>query len=367
MPSRASSQPFVVELEVVSSCTNSDAEECPALQLELGTSATRLVVAGTAAQTVSACVGQAGYGADVMLRVRPALAYHHGELPLPCETTEWPAIDRIAIRPAAEGECADDDALLGGLASSAGWSLTDASITGDRLAIMGGGRAETVVAFSEVANHQALSFRTIGGVGAMPLVELTLDGLAWSRQRPGGDLVCMPEWAAGASHRLGISTIGTTVVTIASLAIVSAPQCGDNAFDATFDRPLRNSSWSNEDGFLPAGPGYEEPGVTLRKNESLRASLRFKEREAYPFAAHVRYRNKSNQTSTIDFALDTSAGETVGGTSWQRRTACLPARWEHQLVTLRLDVSMTPFSPGGLTDLWIDDLGIYFPLPSECE
>lgn len=55
---------------------------------------------------------------------------------------------------------------------------------------------------------------------------------------------CMPEWAAGTSHRLEISTVGATGVTIASLAIKSAPQCGDNAFDATFDRPLRNSSWS---------------------------------------------------------------------------------------------------------------------------
>lgn len=375
MPARAASQAFVIELDVLSSCTSSDAESCPALQVELGASANRVVVAGEAgaaaapvARKVSVCLGQAAYGADVMLRVRPGLAYQRGELPLSCETAEWPAIDRIAIRPAAAGECAADDTLVGGLASAAGWQLTNATIASNQLAIMPGGRAETTVAFAATPSSQALRIRSAMLGRDARIVGLSLDGLTWSNIRVAGEtMVCMPAWAAGASHRLAIAPVEDDVI-ITELSIVSFAACGDNAFDATFDRTVLGSSWSARNGLGSRATGLEGGGYAINRSGSLLASLRFPARETgYRFSAHALFRNMSSQTSVIDFALDTTAGETENRSSWQERAACLPHRWEHQLATLRLDVTMTPNTAGGPVSMSFDDLGLYFAVPGECE
>jgi hypothetical protein len=374
MPARNESQAFVAELDVLSSCTSTDAESCPALQVELGTSASRVVVAGDAgaaaapvARKVSVCLGQAGYGADVMLRVRPGLAYQHGELPLSCESAEWPAIDRIAIRLAAAGECAADDSLVGGFASAAGWQLANASIAGNQLAIMDGGRAETTIAFSATADSKALRIRAAATSSAARLVGVSLDGLTWSMVRVIAEAtICMPKWAAGASHRLAIAPLDDIAIT--DLSVVSLAACGDNAFDSTFDRMVQISTWSANNGMGNAAPGFEDGGYGIASSAALRASLRFPAREGgYRFSAHARYRNMSAQSSTVDFALDTTAGESATSTAWQERVACLPHRWEHQLATLRLDVTMTPSTAGGPASMRFDDLGLFFATPQECE
>ena len=374
MPARAQSQAFVVELDVLSSCTSGDAESCPALQVELGASASRLVVAGDAgaaaapvARKVSVCLGQAGYGADVMLRVRPGLAYQRGELPLSCETAKWPAIDRIAIRPAAAGECAADGALVGGLASDAGWQLTNAIIAGNQLAIMDGGRAETTIAFSPSNSTKALRIRATATSSSARLVGVALDGLTWSAARVVNEAtICVPQWAAGASHRLAITPLDDIVIT--ELSVVSLAACGDNAFDASFDRMAQISTWSANNGMGNGATGFEGGGYGITRSGALLASLRFPAREGgYRFSAHARYRNMSPQSSTIDFALDTTAGESTNASGWQERTACLPSRWEHQLATLRLDVAMTPNTAGGPVTMSFDDLGLFFATPAECE
>lgn len=376
MPARAASQAFVVELDVLSSCTSGDAEECPALQLELGASATRLVVAGDpdaaaapVARTAFACIGQAGYGPDVMLRVRPALAYHHGEQPLSCESSVWPAIDRIAIRAAAAGECASDDALLGGLASSAGWVLANATIASGQLNVAQGGRAETVVAFSELAQSQALKLHVVAPPPRVnQVVDVQLDGLTWGRMRMSGDMtICMPEWAAGASHRVAISALTRDVV-ITELAIGSVEACGDNAFDAQLERPVAGSSWSTSDGLFGAATGYDGTGIGISASTALLASFRFPARETtYRFGLHAMYRNQPSQSATVDFALDATSGETSNDASWQERTGCVPNRFEHQLVTLRLDVAMMPMAAGGDVYMSLDDLGLRHPGEAGCE
>lgn len=374
MPARNESQAFVVELDVLSSCTSSDAESCPALQVELGASASRVVVAGDAgaaaapvARKVAVCLGQAGYGADVMLRVRPGLAYQHGELPLSCETAEWPSIDRIAIRPAAVGECAADGALVGGLASDAGWQLTNAIIAGNQLAMMDGGRAETTIAFSTSSSSKALRIRAVATSSSARLVGVALDGLTWSVARVVNEAtICVPQWAVGASHRLAIAPLDDIVIT--ELAVVSLAACGDNAFDSSFDRMAQISTWSANNGMGNGATGFEGGGYSITRSGALLASLRFPAREGgYRFSAHARYRNMSPQSSMIDFALDTTAGESTSVSGWQERTACLPPRWEHQLATLRLDVTMTPNTAGGPVAMSFDDLGLFFATPAECE
>jgi hypothetical protein len=376
MPLRSESQPLVLELDVLSSCASANAESCPALQVELGASASRVVIAGEAgaaaapvARKVAVCLGQAGYGPNVMLRVRPALAYQHGELPLDCETAEWPEIDRIAIRAAAGSECAADNALAGGLSSAAGWQLTNASIAGDQLAIMAGGRAETTVAFGASVGSTALRVRSAMTGPNARIVGLTLDGLTWSVTRVVGEAtVCVPAWVAGASHRLAIAPVDDDVV-ITELSIVNLAACGDNAFDAQFDRVVAGGTWSTRDGMgARTASGLDGGGYVIGRSGSLLASLRFSAREGgYRFSPHALYRGGLAQTSAIDFTLDASAGESTASASWQERTACLPPRWERQLATLRLDVTMTPNTAGGAVNMTFDDLGIFFAAPQECE
>lgn len=377
MPTRAEAQAFVVELDVLSSCTSSDAEACPALQLELGpTSVTRLVVAGAlgaasapVARTVSACLGEAGYGPNVALRVRPALAYQHGELPLVCESAAWPAIDRIAIRPAAEGECAQSDTLLGTLTSNAGWTLgANTTVGGGSISMMPGvGRAQTVVSFGRAPATQALFVSASGAAG--DYLDVSIDGLAWARVTlPSSDApLCMPSWALGSSHRLEVAVVGIAA-TIRRLEIAPHAQCGDNRFDEGFDRIPAISSWTTNEGFVRPGSGYTGVGAFLTRSKSLRASERFPATApSQRMAVQARYKRTGAQTSTLDYALDPSAGEMMTGMGWQSRTVCFPNAWERQLAGLRLDVTIMPTPAGSSVAVDLDDLGIFMVDPGACE
>ena len=362
MPARAESQAFVIELDVLSGCEGGDAEQCPALQVELGSSVTRLVVAGAAgaaaapiARSVSACLGSAGYGGDVTLRVRPALAYQGGELPLLCESAEWPAIDRIAIRPAEEGECSEPDALAGSLASSAGWTLANATVTGNQLAIASGGRASVAVSVASVRQGKALQVRVDG---AADTVDFKLDGLTWARipTRALPQILCLPEWVHGASHRLELGpTAGAATVT--EIQIVTNESCGTNAFDHGFDRTLPFSSWSSTAGTLAAVTGSTGRGIELTASTTLRASTRFGARAAgRSLIATARYQASSTQTNTVRYGLDPAAGQAYQGPALRQYLVCLPDAWEHQLATLKLDVTMTPVAPATMTRMFLDDL-----------
>lgn len=373
MPARAASQAFVLEMDVLSACPSGDPEACPALQVELGGSVTRLVVAGGAgapsspvARTVSTCLGDAGYGDDVALRVRPALAYQHGELPLLCESAAWPAIDRIAIRPAAEGECAAPDALLGDVHANAGWALASASAGADGLEIMSGGHAETVVSFATQPAMQSLWFAATGA----RFIDVTLDGLAWARfdTRLPSLTMCMPAWARGGSHRLTITPVDAAA-TITQLELRSSAECGDNRFDEGFDRMTLGSSWTSTAGVVHHDNlGYTGQGTLLRSSVSLLASHRFPARSnVLRMALQARYRRQGMQTSTIDYALDPTAGEVISNNNWQSRTVCFPNAWEHQLATLRLDVTLIPTPPTTMPLVWLDDLGIFTVDPASCE
>lgn len=379
MPARAASQALVLEMDVLSSCTNSDPEECAALQLELGASASRLVVAGApgasaaapVARTISRCLGQAGYGPDTRLKVRPALAYRHGEQPLACETTEWPAIDRIAIRPAAAGECAADDAVRDSVPTATGWSFVNATVAADRVMIAQGGSAETMVAFSQAPSGQALhiGWSSDQPSGTVILVDIMLDGLLWRRVRVATTMqLCMPQWAAGASHTLTIAP-ATHAIGVRQLEIVSNPDCDDNVFDATFDRPIAQGSWSAMDDRAGVVIGHEENGVGVyTSSNALRASFRFPAREpAYRFGLHAWHRNMYLQTTTFDFVLAASAGVTATSGSWQEHVECVPHRWEHQLVTLRGNLTMTANAAGGMTQTNFDDLGLRMVLQTDCQ
>jgi len=374
MPLRADSQAFVIELDLLSSCTSTDAEACPPLQVELGSSTTRLVTdgapgAGTTpvARKVKACLGDAGYGADVKLGVRPGLAYQRGELPLACETAQWPAIDRIAIRPAGAGECAATNALTGNLSSSAGWSLAGSTIASNELSIASGGRAQTELSIASARAGQALYVQF---ERANELVDVRLDGLTWARLDARYNTgLCVPAWAHGGSHRLELVPVAGGV-TVTALAVMSAAACGDNRFDEGFDRIGIGSSWTTSEGPVVLGDGASGKQAVLDSSMALLGATRFPARSqsSWRLAAKVgRYTATATETASIDFALDTTSGEMSNLGNPGSRTVCFPDAWEHQLATLRLDIVLTPIPPSTTLSMRLDDIGIFSVDPASCE
>jgi hypothetical protein len=363
MPTRAASQPFVIELDVLTSCESADPEACPALQVELGSGVTRLVAAGgpgagatPIARKLSACVGSAGYGEDVQLRVRPGLAYQRGELPLLCESATWPALDRITIRAAEAGECPAFDKANGTLASSAGWSLTNATVAGNSLLIEAGGRAEMVVSIAEAREGQFFWLDADQSEG--DYVDVLIDGLTWARLPTSrAHTMCMPFWAHGGSHRLTvIAASGSLKVDTFELR-ESLSDCGDNSFDYGFDDASGFTSWSSSEGVLSYDSGSTGRGAVVQASTTLRAATRFGARVAgRSLIASARYQPARTQDNVVDYAIGAGPGMSYTGSALQSYLVCLPDAWEHQLATLRLDVTMTPRAPATTVRMYLDDL-----------
>src|SRR6201999_717986 len=101
MPDRDDAEQLVLELEALSTCSRSDPVACPPLLIEIGTSVTRVPVAGGASpaqRTLALCLGESGFGGEVLLRIRPGLAHQAPNVAFRCGTDIWPSLKAVRIR-----------------------------------------------------------------------------------------------------------------------------------------------------------------------------------------------------------------------------------------------------------------------------
>jgi hypothetical protein len=237
-----------LEVEVTPACASESEFFCPSLQVELNGTAT-LVTAGGGAnvetRTRRVCLGDAAYGGEVRMAIRPSLGNFDAQPP-DCGAVQWPTIESLRITPAGDGACPEEDFLNGDFIGDEGWTLTGAAIDGGQLHLESGDRARAVVMVppAEALAAPALRIEVDDGgpgdamllLGGVPWRELkwTARGSAGSRDT---FFVCVPPWAQGAAHE--ITLLGrqqSAASDIDELRLVADSRCGDGSFGAGFER-----------------------------------------------------------------------------------------------------------------------------------
>jgi hypothetical protein len=371
MPERADAEQLVLEIQARTTCTSTDPESCPALLVDVGSSMTGVQMAGgpsPVTATLTTCLGDAAYGEDVLLRVRPALTTQRGFTALSCGTA-WPDINRIGIRAATAGECPARRSLLGGLSGSAGWTLRGATVAGSKLTLP----AQQSRAFTKLdvpsSGGVALKFTTSNPVSTSVL----LDGYIFQiAQLESSASICLPAWTFGATHTIGFSmTLATFDVT--NLRVETAPECATGAFDASFERPISSGSWSKLASFVTFGtsggaahgtrywsltsdmssyvvgllffPGYGDDAIA----PTLSASLRVAESTS-----------AGTPEGTLSIAVPgTSPAPTLVtmSTGWASQHLCVPSHWRGQLGLVQVNGTARHVDGSGVVTLSVDELG----------
>jgi hypothetical protein len=254
----------------------------------------------------SFCLGEGGYGGDVEFEVSAA------DESRGCNGTPGVVlhIDRLAVRPAAPGECPAEvgETINADAEADEGWTFASGSdgtagfVDG---AGAGGSRALRLTrstTFSQASTTSkislpldtttptpAIEFFTAGTASAV--FEVQLGGQAVSRLTPSGvRRVCIPDWAKGTVQDItfaltqeldtGASSPQPETVDIDDIAVVSAPGCGDssndydNGFETSFNGPGLSPGWSvtlgGVNGVLAPADIVNDPALANSGNGSVR-------------------------------------------------------------------------------------------------
>jgi hypothetical protein len=377
MPMLDDSGPMAVEVDISTSCNDSNSENCPSFLLEIGDSVTRLPVKANATrQTLVACLGAHGYGENVALTLRPsvlrAAGGSGGALPatLSCETTNWPTVEAIRVKPVTASVCPYPTWIANGsFTSPSGWSLSNATIASGALTFMSQGTATAtiVVPSAEEVESPALRVQYTNGGTVYVAIDgaLRIGAVVAGAGASGAQTVCLPDWSGGAGHVLQLTGSATTV--LSDVAIVNEPSCGDGAFDAGFERAVAGAAPSQS--WIMTFGASGSPSVDAVANHRGTKGLRMSQAingvvglARVPFAeagSGPAFEVWTRQTSTTLDATavippaepdNVSLSPTTG---WSQHLECLPRAWEGQLVMFGFVVSLT----NGPGTLYVDDLG----------
>lgn len=372
MPSREDAEPLVLDIETLTSCTDTNPDRCPALLVELGDTVRRVGVSGGPSPGMgraSICLGAAGYGGSVALRVRPSVMSIPDARPYDCETTDWPTLRSLRIRPARSGECEPVSGTWNDLTSPARWTLARATIASGSLALSANGHATTTIEFPSRSELPSPALRFTKSAS---YVVVQLDGMFWGIFR--GDqpnansrqTLCLPDFARGAFHDVTFYALGEG--NISSLDIETEARCGDGAFDRGFERDLSTGSWSANSLNMVRDSQFAGRGSVLRtpndNTGNIVALLRFPRadsenagRPAFEFSRRPEVNGVGRYTVE---GFGTSLGDEFETSAWSQERLCLPHALEGQLVNAVMAVSgRRSMSPVHTYDqsVWIDDAG----------
>jgi hypothetical protein len=370
MPARVDAEQLVMDVEVLKTCSESVEEDCPALQLEVGSSIKRLTVAGPvgAKATLPVCLGDSAYGGEVRVTIRPGLAFRHGTQAFECDETEWPRIEGVSIRAATAGECPSAGTASGSLSSSNGWSASSSTFSGGQITVSG--PLSTLV---QVPSNMGVAV-TATGTSTM----LTVEGLDAAFLVTGSTTQCLPSWTRGSVVRVGFRELypGAKVT---AFSVAANPSCTVVEFDRGFERDSANNvrSWDAlpKDAIAtpsvsafqgtkvfravppaatPAATGASADAVALTllpllDDSGAGLAITARRRVVVPAGAAV----EGSYTVNIGLArtFETSS------TSWTSiDLVCLEPQWAGQLVSLRLSASVTRTSGSGRPEMLVDDV-----------
>jgi hypothetical protein len=375
MPERDEAEPFVLELQVTTTCDETDPDECPPLQVEIGSSLRRVQVpggSGLTRHTIPICLGQDAYGDDVSLRVRPGLAKRvlgaQGPAAFDCLNDAWPIIEALRIRAAEESEC-EPGVPNGELDAEEDWSLSSATIDDGELTLDATGHATAHVVFpsDDELDSSALKVDRLGTPAGT--LEVYLDGLLWGYMLSTASdwFFCLPDWARGLGHELRLRAANAEVQ-VSSITIEEHEECGGGEFDSNFERgedgdyPGRDGSWSvvpgagtpariEEDAARTGSRGVRMTGAAgvlygLARLPEATASAR----PAISFSHRVNDDAITGQLGTVT-PLGTPAAALVS-TSWMSGTVCPDRAWDAQLAGMWLPVGIS----GGSEGIDLDDI-----------
>jgi hypothetical protein len=256
--------------------------------------------------THSFCLGEGGYGGDVEFEVSAAQESKS------CDGNPSVVLhlDRLAVRPAAPGECpaAVGETINADAEADEGWAFDSASDgTAGFVAGAGNGgsrglRLTRSTNFSRASATSkislpldattptpAIEFFTAGTASAV--FEVQLGGQAVSRLTPSGmRRVCIPDWAKGTVQDItfaltqeldsGASSPQPETVDIDDIAVVSDAGCGDssndydNGFETSFNGPGLSPGWSvtlgGVNGVMAPADIVNDPTLARSGNGSVR-------------------------------------------------------------------------------------------------
>jgi hypothetical protein len=380
MPQLEDAEPMAVEIDITTTCTEANSENCPSFLLEIGDSITRLPVAGNdPTQTLVACLGAHGYGETVALTLRPSILRAAtgtgGSLPavLSCADTDWPSVEAVRIKPVSTSACPYQTWIANGsFASSTGWSLTNATISGGALSFASQGFAKATIVVPSTEQVESPALRVAYTDGATLVVAigggLRIGLLSAAAGASGAQTVCLPDWSRGTGHVLQLS--GSTTTILSDVSIVDEASCGDGAFDAGFERAVTNAppsqSWIFSVGSLGAtGSPVVDSAANHRGTKGVRMTLAtngvvgvarvpFAEAGSGPaFEIWTRQTNTTLDVTAIIPPLVTAGVVLSPTTGWTQRVDCLPRAFEGQLVAFGFVAALA----NGPATLYADDLG----------
>ena len=364
MPKRSDAEPLVLEIDALPTCTQSDPEACPPLLVEIGESVTRVRVPGAASPSqrkLALCLGESGFGEEVLLRIRPGLAIQLPNAAFRCGVDSWPSLEGVRIRTAQPSECPPPESGLwnGDFAASSGWTFeSGASIMGGALNLHASALASTKVAFPLPFSVPSPALRFSKTTGD---VYIRIDGLDWvviadsGSSRTGAQTICMPEFALGAVHQLDF--YGDAEIT--EMSIVTNASCDDNRFDSGFERPLGSGSWFqvNDAEILSTSEAHGGSHVArVEENATFRALARFPEPTSGTGNAAMRVWGRLETGYQLGTYSLTAFGAfhpavPVSTTNWEIGVRCAGRAWNGQLAPLFLQVSP------GASRVFLDDTG----------
>lgn len=373
MPRLEDAETLVLDLVVTTSCTSADPLQCPALLVETGSSLRRVQVPGGngGARTIPLCLGEAGYGDAVDLRIRPSIASGAGTDTSPgffdCENDSWPVIEAMNVRAASEDECPTRVGVQGGeFDEPTGWTVQFGVIAGGQLVVQAQGTATGQVAVPLAANMPAAALRFQNADLTRTGIVVSLDGLVWNTIVPEiGSAVslCVPDWAQGAVHELQLKA--NNDATLEAIAIEPDPTCDDGGFDRGFEREVdgqgvgMHGSWASIGGYpivrqAAAYTGSHGVRMTGAIN-GMRALARIPEATTTegPAFAFVHRINDPAVVGTMEMRpFDVPVSE-LSSSHWTPSLFCLDRQWRGQLVTMAFVISLS----GSTAGIDIDDVG----------
>jgi hypothetical protein len=376
MPALADAEPLALDLTVSTSCSSTDPAACPALQLEIDDKVTRVEVpgGGGATKTLTVCLGDAAFGGEVRLRVRPSLAKESFQTPgsFDCMSDAWPALEALRIRVADAAECAFDEGIPNGLFDDgAGWGLQSASIAGGKLTVQSGGSATARIVVPAPLRVASPALRLNPDASSFGGLRVALGGLifgqaSWSMGSSSPIVLCLPDWAHGTGQEIGLSAANADS-TLEGLAIVSDPRCADGNLDSGFERTFSDGSLFGNGSWLDAATGQgfvvsdsAHSGSRCLRLTSyatiLRAVVRVPERQpgfdpAFSFWERVTG-SVGAETLLYPF-LDPGTRIAVSSQAWLRSLTCLDRAWAGQVTPVTVLPGIVS-GTGGTVEL--DDL-----------
>jgi hypothetical protein len=356
LPAYEDAEPLVLEMEARTTCTQSDPRNCNALLVDIGEKVTRVSLPGGPTPISSrpiVCLTEGDYRDEVVVRVRPGL--QNG--PTMC-TGSWPTVQRLAIRPAAAGECPMEGKLLGNLSSAAGWTFRgEAGLTDGKVAVPSGG-AWTRVSVPPDGNLAFTFTSTTPGN-----VAVIVDGLQFvSGLTTSSTTLCFPSWTYGGVHEIGFEQF-LSGAEISAVSVAPSTSCGRDDFDAGFDGSLNQGSWMSFylESTLASGPDGRRAWRIQNMQTPIGAALLipgYGDNTVRPAIAITNREATSAVAGKLTFAgagLSSRVFDSSAYSAWSEDIICLGPEWAGQLATVIAVGQAT--STSGTPTFWVDELG----------